>query len=408
MSRKPTGRTRPARTAALVSLGVLAVGSLTACNSDLDGGKALGNPFDEDTTAAPATPQVQVAANVKARKPVAVDKVVRLTADQGELTDVVVRAVKGRKLPGELAQDGTSWKASSLLEPGTRYRIKATAQDADGLTKQFTRTFRTDDLTLKEQTYPTLLPLQGDTVGIAMPVVLRFDLPVQNKKAFERHLSVETSPVQQGTWHWVSDYEVRYRPKTYWKPGTEVKVDAAVNSINAGNGIYGQEDRSTSFKIGSPTVMKVNLQTHQMKVFHDGKLLRTIPVTGGKPGFTTRSGIKVIVEKFTSKRMNSATTGIDPGNPEFYDLSDVRYAQRVTFTGEFLHAAPWSVGSQGYANVSHGCVGMSTSNAEWLFNLTKVGDPVEVTGTDRPMTADNGYGDWNVPWREYKQGSALG
>ncbi len=115
----------------------------------------------------------------------------------------------------------------------------------------------------------------------------------------------------------------------------------------------------------------------------------------------------MIVEKFTSKRMDAATTGIDPGNPEYYNLSDVKYAQRVTYSGEFLHAAPWSVGSQGYANVSHGCVGMSPSNAQWLFGLTKVGDPVEVTGTDRPMEAANGYGDWNVPWREYKQGSAL-
>ena len=105
--------------------------------------------------------------------------------------------------------------------------------------------------------------------------------------------------------------------------------------------------------------------------------------------------------------MNSETIGIDPNIANGYDLDDVEYAMRITYSGEFLHAAPWSVGSQGYANVSHGCTGMSTANAEWLYNNSLVGDPVEFTGTDRYMTLDNGYGDWNLPFKEYKQGSAL-
>jgi lipoprotein-anchoring transpeptidase ErfK/SrfK len=145
-----------------------------------------------------------------------------------------------------------------------------------------------------------------------------------------------------------------------------------------------------------------------MKVVRNGTLLRSIPISAGKPGFTTRSGTKVIIEKFRRKRMNAATTGISESDPEYYDINNVEYAQRVTYSGEFLHAAPWSVGSQGYANVSHGCVGMSTEAAGWLYGLTKIGDPVEVTGTDRHMELTNGYGDWNLPWREYKQGSALG
>jgi lipoprotein-anchoring transpeptidase ErfK/SrfK len=154
-------------------------------------------------------------------------------------------------------------------------------------------------------------------------------------------------------------------------------------------------------------VSKVNAQTHQMKTFINGKLARTMPITTGKPGFTTRSGIKVIVEKFRSKRMNSETVGIAAGSSEAYDLDNVEYAMRVTYSGEFLHAAPWSVGSQGYANVSHGCTGLSTSNAAWLYGVSKPGDVVEYTGTDRQMTLDNGYGDWNEPFKAYKAGSAL-
>ena len=196
---------------------------------------------------------------------------------------------------------------------------------------------------------------------------------------------MQSSPAQVGSWYWMSDTEVHWRPKSYWKPGTEVTVDADVNGVNAGNGIFGQEDREASFTVGDSLFMNIDVQAHTMKVVRNGQLLRTIPISAGKPGFTTRSGVKVIIEKFESKRMDAATTGISESDPEYYNLSNVQYAQRVTYSGEFIHAAPWSVGSQGSANVSHGCVGMSTENAGWLYSLTQRGDVVDVTGTDRAM-----------------------
>jgi lipoprotein-anchoring transpeptidase ErfK/SrfK len=406
---KPAARPRSLRAATALSLGVLMAGGLAACNGDLDGDEALDNPFSQDSSSPSASvPQVKVTSNVKPRRSVPVDRRVQLKAAQGTLTAVQVRTADGgARVPGELAGDGSAWKASGRLEPGTTYRIKATAEDQDGLTKQFTRTFTTDDLTLDEQTYPSLVPGDGATVGVGMPVILRFDVGVEDKANFERHLSVETTPVQKGSWHWVSDNEVHWRPKTYWRPGTKVDVEADINSVSAGNGIYGQENRSSSFTIGDALIMRVDVANHNMKVLRNGKLLRTIPISAGKPGFTTRSGTKVIVEKHRYKRMNAATTGISRDDPEFYDLSNVEYAQRVTYSGEFIHAAPWSVGSQGYANVSHGCVGMSTEAAGWLYNLTKIGDPVETTGTDRQMDLYNGYGDWNASFAEYKKGSAL-
>jgi lipoprotein-anchoring transpeptidase ErfK/SrfK len=178
--------------------------------------------------------------------------------------------------------------------------------------------------------------------------------------------------------------------------------------VSAGNGIYGQEDRKVSFSVARSMVSKVNIQTHQMRVFRDGKLVRTIPITTGEqPKFTTRSGIKVIVEKFRHKRMNSETIGIDPNSADGYDLDDVEYAMRVTYSGEFVHAAPWSVGSQGHANVSHGCTGMSTDNAAWLYDQSIPGDVVEYTGSSKGMTLTNGYGDWNLSWGSWEKGSAL-
>jgi lipoprotein-anchoring transpeptidase ErfK/SrfK len=268
--------------------------------------------------------------------------------------------------------------------------------------------FRTQALTLDQQTYPSVAPLDGETVGVGMPVIVTFDVPVTDRAAFEKRMTVRSSPRQPGSWHWLSDQEAHWRPKSYWKAGSEVAVDVDINGVHAGNGIYGQESRRVEFSVGDAHVYKVNAQTHQMQVFSNGELLRTIPITTGKPGFTTRSGTKVIIEKFAEKRMNSETVGIAEGDPEFYDIDDVQWAMRVTYSGEFIHAAPWSVGSQGSANVSHGCTGMSTENAAWLYAMTRRGDVVEYTGTDRPMTLDNGYGDWNASWSEWTEGSALG
>lgn len=355
--------------------------------------------------AAPARSAASVAANVRG-KDVKVDKVVKLTAEDGTFDRVVVKGGK-KTLAGTLSADKTTWSATGPLEPDTRYRVTAAAVDSDGLTATKRSSFRTERLSLDQQTYPSFVPVSGDTVGIGMPVVIRFDVPVTKKASIERHLSVTNSSNQRGAWHWISDSEVHWRPVHYWKPGTKVTVKADINSVPAGNGVFGQLSRSSSFRIGDSVVSKVNAQTHQMKTFVNGKLARTIPITTGKPGFTTRSGIKVIVEKFRSKRMNSETIGIAAGSADSYDLDNVEYAMRVTYTGEFLHAAPWSVGSQGYANVSHGCTGMSTANAEWLYNLSKPGDVVDYTGTDREMTLDNGYGDWNESFKEYRKGSAL-
>jgi len=267
--------------------------------------------------------------------------------------------------------------------------------------------FTTEQLTLDQQTYASVAPLNGETVGVGMPVVVTFDVPVTDKAAFEKHMSVESTPAQPGSWRWFSDTEARWRPKSYWQPGTEVSVDVDVNSVPAGNGIYGQESRHVDFTVGESHVYKVNAQTHQMEVFVGGSLVRTIPITTGKEGFTTRSGTKVIIEKFDSKRMNSETVGIGSDDPEAYDIDDVQWAMRITYSGEFIHAAPWSVGSQGYANVSHGCTGLSTADAGWLYDMTRRGDVVEYVGTDRGMTLENGYGDWNVDFAEYRTGSAL-
>lgn len=389
--------------------------ALSGCNGDGTstsappgpGGRAANNVDPAAAPEAPTTSSAAITANVSRANAVTVDTPVTVSVADGVFDSVVLRQLRGKRLPGSFGEGKTSWTADSLLEPDTQYVVISRATDAAGLSKAARTPFRTEALTLAQQTYPSVTPLQGETVGVGMPVIVTFDVPVKNRAVFERKMTVTAKPATVGSWHWMSDREVHWRPKTFWKSGTNVTVDLNLNSLNAGNGIYGQMDRHISFTVGDSVIMKPNLQTDQMAVMVNGALARTIPITGGKSGFETRSGIKLIIEKFAQKRMDAATVGIQPGSAEYYDIPDVQYAQRVTFTGEFLHAAPWSVSAQGSYNVSHGCVGMSTDNAKWLFDLTHRGDPVIVTGTQRSLETGNGWTDWDQSYVQYKQGSAL-
>ncbi len=396
------------RGAAACAVVLVAVATASCTAQPTKGGAApAGSSGSPVATEPPEAPPVQVRTRPAAKATdVALETPITVTSRRGTLTRVRVTSPEG-PVAGELGDGSSAWRSTGRLQPGTTYTVRAVAENADGEVRRTSSTFRTADLTLDDQTYPSVAPLAGETVGIGMPVVVTFDVPVTDHAAFERHMTVTSTPAQKGSWYWMSDREVHWRPDRYWKAGSDVHVDLDLDSIPAGDGVYGQLSRRIDFRIGDAHVYKVDAQTHQMQVFSNGTLLRTLPITTGKPGFTTRSGVKVIMEKHREKRMNSETVGIAEDNPEYYDIDDVEYAMRLTSSGEFIHAAPWSVGSQGRANVSHGCTGMSTDNARWLYEMTVRGDVVEYTGTDRPMTLTNGYGDWNLSAAVYHEGSAL-
>ena len=404
MRTRASGPWRSARRRTTIAAALLTLaGGLTACSSAMSG-EGSDSPGASQASDTPEPDPVRLSTSFTDATAVPIDAPLTVGAEGGTLDDVEVSSAAGA-LTGKVT-DG-SWTSEDRLEPGTDYMITASTTRSDGRSVERTRSFRTVDLTLDEQTYAAIAPLDGETVGVGMPVVVTFDLPVTDRALFEKHMHVTSTPAQRGSWRWLNDREAHFRPATYWKAGTDVSVDLDLNSLPAGNGIYGQESRSIDFQIGDAHVYKVNAQTHQMQVFSNGALLRTLPITTGKAGFITRSGTKVIIEKFDEKRMNSETVGINRNSPEAYDIDDVQWAMRVTYSGEFIHAAPWSVGSQGYANVSHGCTGMSTADAGWLYAMSRRGDVVEYTGTERQMTLENGYGDWNLSFADWKAGSAL-
>ncbi|MEU4197418.1 Ig-like domain-containing protein [Kribbella sp. NPDC026611] len=355
-------------------------------------------PSDDPDTSLAIVP-AKGATSVKPDQPVTV------TTTGGKLTAVTVKDDDGDELEGSFNADKTQWTSLPQLKPGASYTVSGSAEGTDGATVPISSTFTT--LKSGKSLKASVVPLNGETVGVALPVQIFWNHPVKDRVAVEKRLSVKTSVPVVGSWHWVSSTQVNYRPRDYWPAGAKVTVNIDTQGVNAGNNTWGSSGRKIAFSIGKSVVSKVDVKRHVMTVTINGKLARTIPITAGKEGFTTRSGVKVIMEKFTTKRMDAATVGIKPGDPNYYNIPDVKWAQRVTSSGEFIHGAPWSGGSQGSENVSHGCVGMSLANAQWFYNQTLRGDPVIVTGTARHMEPGNGWTDWNTTWAAYKSGSAL-
>ncbi len=331
---------------------------------------------------------------------------ITVTAKNGTLTTVTVTDPDGDKVPGRLAADHLTWSSRAVLDFATRYKVTATAKNADGAPTTSRAQFTT--VNPRAELYTAVVPLTGETVGIGLPIQVQFSAPVENRAAVERNLVVESDPAVVGAWHWISGDKVRYRPKYYWPAGTKVTLHVRLRGVDAGDGVYGDEERDIPFMIGRSVRSVVDAKALRMRTYLDGKLARTIPVTTGRRGFETRNGIKVVLEKHKLKVMDARTVGISPGDPDYYRL-DVHWAIRVTWSGEFVHGAEWSTAAQGRERVSHGCVGMSLANAKWFFDNTKRGDVIEVINspTRQTMELDNGFGDWNLPWSEWTAGSAL-
>jgi lipoprotein-anchoring transpeptidase ErfK/SrfK len=375
---------------------------LTGCQA---GGSSDDARVASTATRAPA-PEARIAVTpVDGATKVRPDTRLAVTVRDGSLQDVSVTDSDGADVPGRLNSTKSRWGAAEHLRPSEKYTVEARAVNQDG--QVTATTSRLSTLTPRDTASYAVLPGNG-SVGVGMPVVIQFASEVEEDKRadVESRVAVSTSPTVEGAWGWLDGRQLIWRPATYWKPGTKVAVRANITGIETRPGLWTARNSSTSFTIGSAMISTVDVSRHTLSVRRDGKLLRTIPVTTGKSGFLTRNGVKIILSRETSRQMNSETTGIDKTNPEYYNVN-VKYAMRLTWSGEFLHAAPWSVGSQGRSNVSHGCTGMSTSNAQWLFNNSKQGDVVKYINSGRTLEEYNGYTMWNMTLAQWAKNSAI-
>lgn len=323
---------------------------------------------------------------------------------KGKLTTVTVTNAAGVQITGALSADHTTWASNEPLGYSKAYQVQAAALGADGHTVQATRTLQV--LTPRVQAYPELTPAPGYTdVGIGQPIVVYFDQPVTDHAAAEKAITITSSPSQPGSFYWMSNTEVHYRPPVYWKPGTNITINVGIYGVNLGGGVYGQTDRTLRVHVHDAWVAKANGRTEQLAIYHNGLLLKTVPISLGSPGFPTHEGPHVISEKAPSVIMDSATYGVGPGQPGYY-RETVYLDERISNDGEFVHSAPWSVGQQGNANVSHGCVNLSPENANWFYHHFNVGDVVEITNSGgHKLPVWDHWGDWELSWPQWLAGA---
>ncbi|MEU6704570.1 L,D-transpeptidase [Streptomyces wuyuanensis] len=390
------------RTVASCTVLALALGAGTTACSGQDSHPLSARPYDAARQVAFNAPPSGTKADPD--KPL----VVSAKGKDGRITDVTAVDTAGRYLAGELSANGARWRSTGPLAAGARYTVRVSTENGEGAPGVRTLTFET--ASPKRLLDVELGPKTG-TYGVGQPITAELSLPVAAKAdraAVERSLRVTSSPEVEGAWHWVDDKKLHFRPKEYWPAGASVEVRSNLEGVKVGDRLYGGPAKPLKLSIGDRVEAVTDASTHQMTVKRNGEVINTIPVTTGKPGFSTRNGVKVVLGKEYFVRMRGTSIGIPVGSAESYDLP-VYYATRVTWSGEYVHAAPWSVGSQGYANVSHGCTGMSTGNAAWFFKTVREGDIVKVVNSlGAPMDPfGNGFGDWNLEWDEWRGGSAL-
>ncbi|MFG2331115.1 Ig-like domain-containing protein [Streptomyces sp. NPDC048604] len=354
----------------------------------------------------------------------------------GALAEVIVADARGRRVAGAVSPDGTRWTSAGSIPAGSRFTARLVVEGGEsgmrgtvgtGVTRgaggpggtsgerRFARLkFSTAPARADDGRLTVALGPGPGRYGVGQPLTAELSHPVpvgdeHARRTVERALEVASEPRVDGAWHWVGPTTLHYRPRTYWPAHATVRVRSALDGVPVTDRLVGGPSQPLTLTTGDRVEAVVDVATHHMTVRRNGYLVRTVPVTTGKAGYRTRGGIKVVLGKERLVRMRGDSIGIPKKSKDFYDLK-VRWATRVTWSGEYLHAAPWSVDAQGSEDVSHGCIGMSTEDASWLYANVREGDLVQVVnGQGEEMTPfDNGYGDWNVPWTAWQRGSSLG
>jgi lipoprotein-anchoring transpeptidase ErfK/SrfK len=334
---------------------------------------------------------------------VSVDSPVTVSAEDGVLGAVTMVNEEGAPVAGQLSRDGLTWATTEPLGYNKRYTLTAQSLGLGGATSR-QMTFETHSP--ENLTMPYVLPNDGEVVGVGQPIAIRFDENIPNRLAAQKAITVKSNPPVQGAFYWLNNREVRWRPANYWKPGTTVDVAVNTYGVDLGDGLFGQDNVTTHFTIGDEVITTVDDNTKTLTVKRNGEVIKSMPVSMGKSSTPTNNGTYIVGDRFGHLVMDSSTYGVPVNSPNGY-RTEVDWATQISYSGIYVHAAPWSVGSQGYSNVSHGCINVSTSNGQWFYDNSKRGDIVEIVNTvGSTLPGTDGLGDWNIPWAQWKAGNA--
>lgn len=361
-----------------------------------------GSTGTSEATASVAPPPPSVAVlGASAQGMVGWDTKLHVSASHGTLMHV--SGTGGFGVVGAVGANGL-WASRGGLVPATAYSLIATVRDARGATFRLPLNIHTTEASKTLQA--ALSPGDDRTVGVGQPVIVRLNRGVEGaaaRKKVESHLSVRTRPAQPGAWRWMSDDELHYRGPQYWQPGTTISVVADLEDLRLPDRVWGQGKVTSTFSVGKGLTTIVDVKNHTMTVSRNGQILRTMEASMGRPGFETRGGNFLVLLKHETYVMDGSTLAV----PQDYSTK-VEHAIRISNSGTFIHAAPWSVAAQGERNVSHGCINLSPADAAWYFDIVKRGDIVQVVNAEvGPLSWDAGSRDWNMTWKAWRDGTDL-
>ena len=388
--RRPAGPSRRHGRALLAAAAAVALAlAASACSASTSGSASSPAPSPSPTLSA-AHITISPSNGLREAKP---NHGITVTVRDGTLTSVTART-GGATVGGELDSASTSWQSRWTLSSGTQYVIRATAVDADGRSITKVSRFRT----LTPDTTASVQIFEGTnaTYGVGMPVMLTFSKAVENKKAVERALVLKSSKPVVGAWYWDGDQALLVRPRAYWPQNTKLTFVGHFDGVQLSPGVYATHTLRQKWSIGRSLIVVASASDHHMQLYEDRKLIATWPISTGRAGKETPNGTYLSIEKANPQHM----VGPD------YDIM-VPFSVRFTWSGDFIHAAPWSVGSQGYANVSHGCVNLAPDHAQTYYGMSIPGDPVTVTGSPKAGNWGDGYTIWFLSWKDLVKGSAL-
>jgi lipoprotein-anchoring transpeptidase ErfK/SrfK len=369
------------------------IGQAGASGSAAPAGNAAASHAAASAKPSPAGPVVRITPGngANAADP---SKGITVTAAGGTLKSVGV-STAGAPVTGTYSADHSSWHSTWALDVSRSYTVTATAVTSGGVTTTKTAAFRT--LTPAATFSTHIFEGYGQSYGVGMPIILTFSAPVQDKAAVERSIELQTSKPVVGSWYWDGNQTLDFRPRDYWPAHTTVSFTGHFAGVESAPGVYGYHTLTQRFGIGDSVIAVASTQAHKTKIYVNGKLKYDWDISSGKPGDDTPDGSYLTIEKENPVRM------IGPG----YDLL-VPWSVRFTFSGDYYHDAYWSVGQQGFENVSHGCVNLSPANAETYYNLAVPGDPITIQSSPRSGVWDNGWTEWFLSWPRYLKGSATG
>jgi lipoprotein-anchoring transpeptidase ErfK/SrfK len=328
---------------------------------------------------------------------------IEVSVTGGRLVRVSAVNGKGRAVPGTLAAGAGDWRADWALSPDQAYHVTAAAVNRHGRATSITGSFRT--LTPRH-TFSAMTSLgTGQVFGVGMPIMVTFSHPITRKAEVERSLQIWSSKPVTGAWYWMSNTQVWFRPRAYWPAHTRVRFEAHLKGVQGARGIYGEANLTQRFRIGSSLVARASAATHHMRVWWNGRFKGNWPISTGQPGDDTPDGHYLSFSMGNPVRMDSATYGVMPGDPGYYNVL-VYDSVKFTNSGDYVHSAPWSVAEQGFSNVSHGCVNVAPAEAAWYYGHSLIGDPITVVGSPVKGTWGDGWTIWFLSWRKLVAGSA--